>query len=197
MNFKLMMRPRPLYVGIALTSPFTTIGDQTISGWKLPYQGIWNVAAIGGGGGSGAYNGSHSTSSEAGYNGNTLNSTVYRAPEDTGTVTLGGGGVKGDIVGITYNNGGNGGNTLITGLVAGGGIGGIASNGTPLTSTRPAPSWINYTSANYAYFFGTNYSDSSTGGTNTGKGADGVNGFFTNQWGLDGYRGGIVVTCVG
>ena len=197
MSFKLFIRPRPLKVGIGLGNPTPTV-DYTHTGWSVPFQGIWTVELISGGGGSGAYNSSHAYSSQGGAN--AISNTVTLFLTSTAAPVIGKGGGKGTIVGFTYNDGLSGGVTT-SATSSTGGTGGIASNGSPLTrypTTFPFLPTSSPTSVNY--FLGTpsiayDYALQSGG---AGKGGDGVYGNqVTNLEGLNGNSGYVQFTCVG
>ena len=198
MSFKLFIRTRPLGVGIGLGNFNLNTVDYTHTGWQIPFQGIWRMDVIGGGGGSGAYNNSHAYSSEGGSNASTNTSTQFIS--SVSAPVIGGGGGKGTIVGITFNNGLSGSTTSV-GTSSGGGSGGIASNGSPLTRYPSSfPFNIVYGMTGENYFFGTNsmflYPSAQSGGV--GKGGDGVYGNQVSHLeGLNGNCGYAQFTCVG
>lgn len=198
MSFKVFIRPRPLGVGIGLGNFNLNTTDYTHAGWNIPFQGLWRCEVIGGGGGSGAYNDSHAHSSAGGLNSSTITSVQFA--NSVAPPVIGGGGGKGTIVGITFNDGLSG-STSTALTSSGGGNGGIASNGSPLTRYPPpfpfAP--IGYlTTQNY--FFGTYsaYLTPSAQSGGAGKGADGVyGGLSVHLEGLNGNTGYVQFTCVG
>lgn len=169
----------------------------TTKTWSVPYPGVWHVAGIGGGGGSGAYNNSHAYASGEGFPGNTDTQVSYTSAGWPGTVTVGQGGAGGTIDFLTFNPGSSGTISRVgSSGVGGGGSGGSASTGVPIPSpTYTSPSLVANTTS-YTSFMG----QSSDGilGNNTGRGGSAVYGnMVSNLPGNPGNSGAVFFACIG